>query len=362
MPWRWPFERRSEAEAVTPQDATERWIEDLYRDTDRATVWETAIVEAAAGLWARALASAAVSPMAPALAGLSPEFLAWAGRALILRGEAIALIEIADGRALLLPALAHDVDGRADPAAWMYRLDIAGPSSHRSRRVPGAGVVHFKWAVRASQPWRGLSPVRQAKATGALHARLTGMAAYFQDPRHGTAHVRYEQSQTGQTAGRANPNPEQARAIADAIADLRKEHARDPATLPIVRGAAIDSPRRDTVQDAEEELFEGSAGQLLAACGVPPQLLANSGEATIAREAWRLFVLSAVQPVARMMEAEIRGKLHPEAMLGFEALRASDQDQISRATMRRATAYAALRKAGLEDAAAMARLRELEAA
>ena len=360
MPWRWPFERRSEAEA--PQDATERWLEDLYRDTDRAIVWETAIVEAAAGLWARALASAAVSPMAPALAGVSPEFLAWAGRALILRGEAVALIEIADGRAVLLPALAHDVDGAADPAAWMYRLDIAGPSSHRSRRVPGAGVVHFKWAVRSSQPWRGLSPVRQAKATGDLHARLTTTAAYFQDPRHGTAHVRYEQ--TGQIGGRANPTNEQAKQIAETIHDLRTKHARDPAALPIVRGAAIDSPRRDTVQDAEEKLFEGSAGQILAACGVPPQLLSHSGEATITREAWRLFVLSAVQPVARMMEAEMRGKLHPEAMLEFAALRASDLDQQSRAHMRKAQAYAALKKADMDASheTIMARLRELEAA
>ena len=326
MPWRWPYERRGEAAtqgAVVPRDATEGWIESLYRETDRAVVWETAIAEAAAGLWGRALASAAVSPMAPALAGVSPAFLAWAGRALILRGEAIAVIEIADNRAILLPALAYDIDGAADPAAWTYRLDIAGPSTHRSRRVPGAGVVHFKWAVRATRPWRGLSPIREARATGALHARLTAMASHLEDPTYATAHVSYPNLE-----GREAPTGDQMREVSKTIGEIfAKRRAHGGRVITLGPGAEMKAPRRDAPQDAEEELFEASAGQILAACGIPPQLLSSSGEATIAREAWRLFYLSAVAPVARMVEAELRDKLHPAAMLEFGALRASDRDQ-----------------------------------
>lgn len=350
---RWPWERRAAAEtapeAALPEDATERWLRELYRGTDAATVWETAAVEAAAGLWSRVLSAAEVSPEGPAMAAVTPAFLAWAGRALILRGNAVALIDVMDGMATLLPCLGFDVDGGPNPSDWTYRVDVAGPSAHRSRRVPAAGVVHLRWAVRQGAPWRGLSPIREARATGALHARATGMAAFLADPVFSSTYARIPPARENERV--ADPTPEQVTEVAEAVnAKFREKATGD--RIPVFNRTELQAPRRDAVTEHERETIADSGSGILAACGIPPQLLSTSGEATVAREAWRLFYLASVAPVARQIEAELRAKLNPAAMLGFDMLRASDQDQISRATERRARAYKVLVEAGLDKAVA----------
>ena len=345
MAWRWPWERREAAKV--PEDATDRWLRDLYENAESATVWQTAAVEAAAGLWGRVLSCAEVAPAgAGALAGVTPCFLAWAGRALILRGEAVALIDVAEGEARLLPCLGHDVDGHADPGSWIYRCDVAGPSSHRSRRVPAAGVVHLRWAVNRAAPWRGLSPIREARETGRHHARATRFAGDLADPVHLTSAVVWNKD--GEAARAPRPTPEQGNLIRDEHPKRNAEIRRKNLVPILPPDVDIVSPPRNALTEAEREALQDSGSGLLSACGIPPQLLSTSGEATVAREAWRLFYLSAVAPVARQVEDELRAKLHPETALGFDMLRASDQDQISRATERRARAYKALTEAGIE--------------
>ena len=343
MSWRWPWERR--AAAKVPEDATDRWLRDLYQDTDGATVWQTAAVEAAAGLWARVLSCAEVIPAGnAALAGVTPDFLAWVGRALILRGEAVAMIDVAEGEARLLPCLGHDVDGQADPGTWVYRCDVPGPSSHRSRRVPAAGVVHLRWAVNRAAPWRGLSPIREARETGRHHARLTRFAGDLADLAHTTDTVVWQkENETG-----PRPTPEQVSQIRGEFPKLDAEIRRKNLVPILPPDVHITSPPRNALTEAEREALQDSGSGILAACGIPPQLLSTSGEATVAREAWRLFYLSSVQTVARQIEQELQEKLHPQASLNFEMLRAADQDQLSRATMRRAQAFKVLREAGIE--------------
>ena len=90
-----------------------------------------------------------------------------------------------------------------------------------------------------------------------------------------------------------------------------------------------------------------------AAFGVPPTLFATSGDGAGQREAWRRFWISTAAPAARVIEAELKEKLDPDARLELSALRASDEDARSRAVNRRASAFKTFLDAGIERAEAL---------
>ena len=46
------------------------------------------------------------------------------------------------------------------------------PSVTASRRYPAASVIHVRFAVHPSSPWRGVSPLEWARCTGQLGANL----------------------------------------------------------------------------------------------------------------------------------------------------------------------------------------------
>ena len=76
-------------------------------------------------------------------AALTPSFLAMVARALIRRGEYVAVLDVMPGRGLaILPAAASwDVRGGPSEADWWYRCDLAGPSGAvSSDLVPSAAV------------------------------------------------------------------------------------------------------------------------------------------------------------------------------------------------------------------------------
>ena len=50
--------------------------------------------------------------------------------------------------------------------------DLPGPSVTASRRYPAASVIHVRFAVHPSSPWRGVSPLAWATSTGKLGAFL----------------------------------------------------------------------------------------------------------------------------------------------------------------------------------------------
>ena len=67
----------------------------------------------------------------------------------------------------------------------------------------------------------------------------------------------------------------------------------------------------------------------MAACGVSPSLF-GSGDGTSAREAYRQLLFSTVLPLAKVVEAELKERLHPGITLGFRELRAADVQARSR--------------------------------
>ena len=57
------------------------------------------------------------------------------------------------------------------PATWVYKLSLGGPSrTYTYDNVPGDSVLHFRYAVDASRPWRGLGPITVASLAGRLSA------------------------------------------------------------------------------------------------------------------------------------------------------------------------------------------------
>ena len=306
------------------------------------------MVEACAGLWERAIASATVTPNSAPLRAVGPDVLAIAGRMLAMRGEAAFAIDVAEGMPRLLPASTWTMTGGPEPSRWRYRLDLSGPSGVAMRAVAAAGVVHVRVNVDGRRPWRGVSPLDRAAKTGELAARIeAGM----------TDEAKIPTSRIVSLAGQRD----QIERISNALkkggivaTGVGQSHTEQVPASRFVPGRVGPAP------DQVSEALRTQAGRDLAgAFGVPPALLNASGDGAGQREAWRRFWIATVAPIGRVMETELRAKLDGNATVAFEALRASDEDGRSRAVSRRAAAFKTFIDAGVERAEAM-RLAGLE--
>ena len=115
-------------------------------------------------------------------------------------------------------------------------------------------------------------------------------------------------------------------------------------------GIVRDAPRQDWVQkrlgpappETLSTVHDASAVAVLAACGVDPVLAGiTKSDGAAMRESYRKFERLTLQPLARIIEAELAAKLDaPDLTLSFDSLRASDFAGVGRA-------YKALIEAGL---------------
>ena len=346
----WPFETRARryprnAEQDPPQEGGQR--ADYTDSATAALVAQSsgvavepgalALAEACAGLWERALSSATVEPMNNRLAGLSPAFLAVAGRSLAVKGNLCARIVVEGSRVLLIPASVFDLMGGADPDSWTYRLDMVGPTATETIMLPAAGVVHFRCGASASAPWRGVAPLNRATATAGLATAVEKSI---------TTEARLPIGRLGVVYGSKK---------ADGFLDFLKCGGYLVAGGNADRGLQQEPSTRHRPQTYGPEpnqvmqaVRTDTGRDICAAFGVPPGLFAERGDGAGQREAWRRFWLGTVQPLARMIESELRAKLDPAAAVILDALRASDEDGRSRAVARRAQAYKVLRDAGID--------------
>ena len=127
-------------------------------------------VATAAGWWSRALSSAKLTPGIVADA-FGPALRGYTGRQLILRGEAVFIIDGMDGLTLT-PAASWDVLGAADPSTWTYKATVNGPSQAVVLEVPASRILHLMFARSESQPWRGVGPLSDCQETHALAMAL----------------------------------------------------------------------------------------------------------------------------------------------------------------------------------------------
>jgi len=312
-----------------------------------AAVTNVAALEIAAGYWARAMASAAVTPDMPAV---TPAVLAIIGRELCRRGECLFAITVEAGMVRLYPAASWDMRGGPSPSTWLYRLDLYGPSGNVTRLLTADSVLHFRYAVDPARPWCGLSPVGFAASTGRLAANI--------EMRLG--------EEAGAPVGNLLAIPKDGGD--SALESLRKQLGNLRGKTALVETTAAGwgdgraaAPMSDWSQKriggnpppVLNELREGAAVSIMAACGVPPALgmIGTGTDGTAQREGWRRFLHGTIAPVAAAVADELAVKLESPVALNFESLFASDLTG-------RARAFAGMVKAGMaiEKAAALAGL------
>ena len=320
---RWPWQR---AEVRESQPFTDAVVSAIAEEAGGATIGNPSALgalETAAGLYARAFAAATVEPAHPAI---TPSVLALIARDLIRRGESLFAIEVEAGAPVLIPAGSWDVRGPWREVDWWYRLDLFGPSGNVTKFVPADAVAHFRYAFDPARPWLGLSPLQWARDTGVLAANL--------ERRLG--------EEAGGSTARLLPVPADGGdgdEDTDPLAKLKGDISNAKGRALVVETTSAGwgdgksaAPLADWKQqrvgpDPPEALgaLRTAAGlAVLNACGVPVSL-ATDADGTSQRESWRRFVMGSVEPVARMVAAELARKLDvPGLRFGFESLWAHD--------------------------------------
>lgn len=295
----------------------------------------TATEEVVAGLYERAFSQANIEGVV-----MQAGVLGRIGRALATNGQAVMV----DEQTL---ASTVDVSGGTSPMSWRYLVHLPSPSGTVSRYVGGMDVMHFRINSTVETPWRGQSPIDLGgitrtvlrRAEGAIAAELSGAVGKIMTVPAGT--------------------PEQT--IALIKADLKALNGKT--TLPEStaggwgQGAAV-APQRDwqPVRIGPEppvsmvQLRKDAAMMVLGAAGVPVELVDGS-EGSGSREAWRQFLHSTIQPLGKIVVAELRYKTGRRVSIDWGDLMASDLSG-------RARAFQSLVKSGmdLDKAAALAGL------
>ena len=314
-----------------------------------ATVTATGALEAAAGLYGRAFAGAMVGGPESFARALTPSILATIGRELIRRGEAVYVIGVGMESGLTLtPAGTWNVTGSAE--SWRYQVDLNGPSGTRTVDLAAAAVLHCRYAVDPARPWHGLGPIQFASIAGRLNAETdSALASESGGPMANLIPIPVD----GQDPTVTNLRKDIAAAKGKAL--TVESTTQDWATAGGQRGATRMDWRAERLganpPASLVELSSRAERSVLATCGVPVEL-AEAGDGTGQREAWRRFLFGSVAPLAKIVTEELRTKLDPGLSLDFEELRASD-------LAGRARAYKQLTEAGV-DAGAAARIAGFE--
>ena len=115
--------------------------------------------------WAQLL----VTPTTAQTRPLTPSVLASMGRELAIRGESVHVLDLDGGGVTLTPASRWEVSGGTRPESWRYAVEFPLPGGRVVKRtLPGAGVIHLRYATRPGAPWAGVSPLGMASETQAL--------------------------------------------------------------------------------------------------------------------------------------------------------------------------------------------------
>ena len=325
---RWPWQREERAapekrEAVPFTDAVVAALTAQAAGTGTGDPSAIAALEAAAGLYAAAFAGATVTPEG-ARAALSPLCMALIARDLIRRGESVHRIRIEGGMFRLQPVGSWDVRGTADERGWWYRLDEYGPSDNTTDVVPGAAVIHCRYAVDSARPWYGLAPLQWARQTGTLAANLE---VRLGEEAGGPVGHLLPVPQDGGDGGDEDP-------LALLKADLAAGRGRTLLTETTSAGwgegrqaapAEDWKPRRfgASPPDTLPTLRTDAALAVLGACQVPAGLFTDA-DGTSQREAWRRWAMGPLAGVAATVEAELSTKLAMPIGLDFSGLWAAD--------------------------------------
>ena len=312
---RLPWKRRLETRQGDYTDAVIALLQTQATGTSTPTESATAALEACSGLVARAFSAAEVSGPSLMIEPLTPSFMSMIGRALIRRGDFVAYLDVTDGMLNAYPASDWDVWGTH--IEQTYRVNLAGPNRTQTRnRVRSESVVHFKYMADPKRPWYGIGPIEAASIAGKLSAATAkALADESGGPRGGILPV---------PGGDKSNLKSTLKNLAGSVAIVEDAYnAFD--TDRAAAGTANYNIRRMGANPPEAlvNLNEQATKEVLMAVGISPALFdATAGSAS--REAYRQVLFGVVAPLGRVVEAELRAKIHPEITLTWDELRAAD--------------------------------------
>jgi len=324
---KWPWQRVEER-ADAGDTFTERLLAQRVAEANGdATQAALAAVEACASLYGRAFAGIEVQD-APGWT-IQPHSLEALGRTLYREGQAMLLRT--GGTAASWTVYGDS----ADPGEWYYDVTISAPSDTRLVRLSAADVALVRLNASAASPWRGQSPLVGAASTVKLAMRLEACLTDEHNAAVGAI-----------LAVPSGTPPAQLNQLRDDLKTLGGRTALVESTRGGWGDGRQSAPQRDWQQqrigpdtpDADVRLRAELERGVYAASGVPPALMADAS-GTESREAWRQFVTSAIRPLARQLETEIR-RSAPEATVRLEGLGGDELAQ-------KARAFGALVKGGM---------------
>ena len=308
----------------------------------------TSALEAAATLYASALASCAISGPMSVTRSLTADWRASVASALIRSGQAVYIVGADPVDGLTLAPVGHwDVIGGPRPSSWVYRCALSGPSGTAWETHPAGSVLHLRWMVDPTRPWSGFSPLQRASDTGSLAAWLERrlseeasapsgsflpIAKFDADPR---ADLDGDDADDPLAMLRRDIGSAKGQTL---IVESSMSAADSPASAPrkdfqVARFGA--NPPRDLV-----ELREAVTRDVGSACGIPRALLDSAASGQSQREAWRQFIATSVDGLARRLEAQILTQLGVTIQIDTAPLGGRD-------LAGRAAAFARLAKGGL---------------
>ena len=274
----------------------------------------TVFKEICAGMWGRAFASATVTPDNPQTRALTSSVLESMGRALVDPGECVFQIDVDASGVTLRPAASFKISGALE---WTYRVKLAGPSLSVKRTLPAASVLHPRYGATASEPWKGVGPLSASRMSVILSNVLEQRLGQEAKARVGfllpVPQLKTElQADIDALEGKT--------VLAETTSGSWK--ADSPSAAPksdydVKRLGAMFTPNHAPMRDAVGR-------SILAACGVPSSVLGDT-DGAYARESFRQFLHSTIQPVADIIAGELAVKLDtPGLAFSFERLFAGD--------------------------------------
>ncbi|WHZ37503.1 hypothetical protein [Sagittula sp. MA-2] len=291
----WPFKKRTpdmEQRAAFPSVTAEYLSarRDAVRSEGSAAL--SATIGTAAFYWSRAFAM--LDPT-PDDGPLRADVLAAIGLDLCLRGESVWHIRV-EGNELTLHRVAYwDELGRG-----RYHLHIARPAETESVRAIEGEVLRLTINSDAGQPWRGRSPFLLMGGSPRLMAEIEGAISSATEwlgkgvlPFPDTVPEEQQAAALRGLKGGGTLAAIKSRAdFAMNTGQSRGNEFRRVELGPDLRQADL-NPAVDSLH-----------ARVLAAAGIPPALTTANGNAGAMREAYRLFVLQTVEPMARQLLPE----------------------------------------------------------
>ena len=354
---RWPWQRQPEIRSSNYTDAILTSLLANASGGGAKTALATAALGQSAALYAAALSSCEITGPSTVTRALDASWRASVASELVRHGQTVYLIDADPARGLALqPVSRWDTYGGADPSSWSYRVERAGPSASSWRTVPAGAVLHLRWITDPARPWAGVWPLQYAADTGSLAGWLDKRIGEESSAPVGSFLPVARSEVSPDVDFEAGDDPE-----ADPLLALREDVGRAAGRLLLVESqiAAADSPasapRRDfqtsrfgaDPPSALVELRERVAADVAAACGIPRALVTSDTSAGALREAWRQFVATSVDALARKIEAQIADQLGTAVSLSSEPLAGRD-------LLARGATVARLVKAGVKVEAARA--------